>query len=179
MRLVLSRSYICFATTHFNKTFIYSDIFQCTQESTSNNQPKSQLNIGILILIIIIHCKTQRKFLQVDETYINKRCQEKCPREKCSPEKCPRENYRPEISSPGKLAPGKLPLPGAIFKDAFFLGVCKLLVLISFLIFSSLSFTFYLRDNFFWSQFSFFSVFFFGGWGAIFWGAFSGVNFPP
>ena len=59
--------------------------------------------------------------------------------------------------------------PGVAFWKSFFLGVRKLLVLINFLIISSLSFIFYLRCNFFWSQFTFFI---FGECGAIIRGAF-------
>ena len=59
------------------------------------------------------------------------------------------------------------------------MGECKLLVLINFLIISSLSFTFYLGDNIFWSQIFFF---FFGGGGGGGRGAmgekFAGANFP-
>ena len=60
--------------------------------------------------------------------------------------------------------------PRVVFWEAFFLGVCKLLVLINFLIISSLSFTFCVRGNF-----SFFILLFFGRVGGnfpgiIFWG---------
>ena len=41
----------------------------------------------------------------------------------------------------------------AVLWKVFFLGAYKLLVLISFLLISSLSFTFYLRANFSWNQF--------------------------
>ena len=53
--------------------------------------------------------------------------------------------------------------PRVVFWEAFFLGVCKLLVLINVLIISSLSFTFCVRGNF-----SFLFCFSLEEWGAIF-----------
>ena len=45
----------------------------CASESTNKNLPKSQLDIGILISNNIQNCEAKGIFLQVDETYINKR----------------------------------------------------------------------------------------------------------